>query len=136
MNWSDIPRHPSRRTLRQFAGLSLGTFGVLGAVKLAAGQTTTGTALLALGLGLGVLGLSFPALLRPVFVAWVVAVFPVGWGVSRVVLGLLFYGVFVPLGLCFRLAGRDALRLRRRAASSYWQVKPTAAGPAAYYRQF
>ncbi len=136
MNWSDIPRNPSRRTLRQFAGLSLVFFGLLGTVKLATGHSTTGTALLVLGVCLGVLGLSFPALLRPVFVGWMVAVFPVGWLVARLVLALLFYGVFVPLGACFRLAGRDALGLRRRAATSYWQVKPAAAGPANYYRQF
>jgi hypothetical protein len=41
--------------------------------------------------------------------------------VSPIALGILFYGVFFPVGVAMRLAGKDPLRLRRDAeAASYW----------------
>jgi hypothetical protein len=137
MTWSDLPRNPSRKTLRQFAGLWLLVFGSIGSWHLLAEQRAlSGGVLLALAFGLGVPGLIRPRLLRPLFVGWMIAVFPVGWLVSRLVLGVLFYGVFSPLGLWFRLRGRDVLRRRRRGAASYWSPKPAPAGAVSYYRQF
>ena len=137
MTWSDIPRNPSRTTLRQFAGLWLLFFGGLGCRHLLGqDQSLSGWLLLALGLGIGLGGLIRPRLLRPLFVGWMIAVFPVGWLISRLVLGVIFYGVFTPLGLWFRLRGRDALRVRRGAAATHWMPKPIAASAASYYRQF
>ena len=43
-----------------------------------------------------------------------VLAFPIGWTVSLVLLGLVYYGLFTPIGLVFRLVGRDALQLRPR----------------------
>jgi hypothetical protein len=136
MTWTDIPRKPSRRTLRQFAGLWLLFFGGLGCRRLLGQDHMAGWLLLALALGAGIPGLIRPRLLRPVFVGWMIAVFPVGWLISHLVLGVIFYGVFTPLGLWFRLKGRDALRLRRSPAASHWMPKPTPVGAASYYRQF
>ena len=51
----------------------------------------------------GVAGLIRPGLLRPIFVGWMVMVFPIGWLMSRVLLGVLFYGLFTPLAIAFRL---------------------------------
>jgi len=49
----------------------------------------------------------------------------------------MFYGVFTPVALVFRLIGRDALSRRRRPdLDSYWQPKPPAAGPRSYFKQF
>jgi saxitoxin biosynthesis operon SxtJ-like protein len=39
--------------------------------------------------------------------------------VSPVLLGLFFFTVVTPVGLCLRLSGKDPLRLKRGAAS-YW----------------
>ena len=50
--------------------------------------------------------------------------------VSPVVLGVLFYGVFTPLGIIMRLFGGDPLRLRFNPnAQSYW-IERTPPGPA------
>jgi hypothetical protein len=137
MTWSDIPRHPTPRTLRQFALLWLLVFGALGSRHLLlTDRPRLGLALIALAVGVGVPGLIRPRLLRPIFVAWMIAVFPIGWLVSRVFLAALYYGVLTPLGLWFRLRGRDALRRRRPESVSHWRDKPAAAGAASYYRQF
>src|SRR2546421_396631 len=70
-------------------------------------------------------GLVRPALLRPLFVGWMILVFPIGWLMSRVMLAVLYYGLFTPLAVAFRLGGRDALRRRTRpAGDSYWVPRP------------
>jgi predicted membrane metal-binding protein len=41
--------------------------------------------------------------------------------VSPIALGVLFYGVFMPMGVLMRALGKDPLRLKRdEAAASYW----------------
>ena len=51
-------------------------------------------------------------------------------------LAVLFYGLFTPVALLFRLIGRDALSLRRRAGTaSYWKPKPAAPAVRSYFRQ-
>src|SRR5438270_6065136 len=126
MQWSDIHFAPPVKTLRQFALLWLLFFGSLacwqGLVQ-ENGPWALGFAIAALTLGL--LGLVWPQAVRPVFVGWMVLAFPVGWCVSRVILACLFFGVFTPVALLFKLLGRDALRLRPApATASYWTAKP------------
>jgi hypothetical protein len=136
MIWSDIPWSPSSRTLRQFAGLWLLFVGGLACWHGWHGETAAAVSLALLAGGVGTLGLVVPQAIRPLFVGWMVAAFPIGWTVSYVLMALLFYAVFTPLGLAFRLTGRDALGLRRRPeAPSYWQPK-TAANVQQYFRQF
>ena len=44
--------------------------------------------------------------------------------VSPVVIAILFYGVFMPIGLLMRALGKDPLRLRLdRAMPSYWVLR-------------
>ncbi len=135
MTRTDISRNPSQTTLRQFAGLWLLILGGLGCWHLLRGNAASGRLLLALA-GVGIPGLIRPGLLRPLFVGWMIVVFPAGWLISRLILAVLFLGVFVPLGMWFRLHGRDVLRCRRRSQHTHWQPKPAAPGAASYYRQF
>jgi hypothetical protein len=63
--------------------------------------------------------------------------FPFGWAVSHLLLAILFYGLFTPLGLIFRLLGRDPLRRQRPLEqASYWTMKPAATDVRGYFRQF
>jgi hypothetical protein len=138
MQWSDIPFKPAPRTLRQFAGLWILFFGGL-ACWHGLWRANQGLALLfaALAVAVGPLGLVKPEAIRWVFVGWMVLAFPIGWAVSRVVLGVLFYGVFTPIGLVFRLLGRDPLDRRPRPDQpTYWAPKPAAAGARSYFQQF
>jgi hypothetical protein len=138
MRWSDLPVDPPPRTLRQFAGLFLTVFGALAAWEgVAKGRPVLGAVLGGLALVVGVVGLWRPNLVRPVYVGGVVLTFPIGWVVSQVVLALIYFGIFTPVGLIFRLAGRDALqRAWRPKLPSYWSPKPTATDPRGYFRQF
>jgi hypothetical protein len=51
--------------------------------------------------------------------------------VSPVVLGLIFYGVFTPVGFVMRLAGRDIMRRRFEPGSASYWIERNPPGPAA-----
>jgi hypothetical protein len=138
MQWSDIPRDPTPRTLRQFAGLWLAFFGAWACWEwLARGRPAVAVALGVAALAVGLTGLARPSAVRPVFVGWMVLAFPVGWLVSRLLLAALYYTVFTPIGLLFRLLGRDALELRRRPdRPTYWSPRPEAVDPLRYLREY
>ena len=90
-----------------------------------------------MAVAVGVLGLARPAAIRPVFVGWMVLAFPIGWAVSNLLLAAVFYGLFTPLAVLFRLLGRDALALRARpGAATYWVPRPAPADVRRYFRQF
>jgi hypothetical protein len=63
--------------------------------------------------------------------------FPVAWAVSTLLLAIVFYGLITPLGLLFRLIGRDPLdRSFKSDKDSYWQEKPAAENSRRYLQQF
>lgn len=137
MRWSDIPLRPSTAALRQFAGLWILFLGGAGCWRLFHdGAPGRGGVFILLALGVGLPGLLYPRLLRPLFVGWMCLVFPLAWIVSHALLAVVFYGILTPLGLCFRVIGRDVLALRRRRGyDSFWKPKPMAADQRSYFRQ-
>jgi hypothetical protein len=49
----------------------------------------------------------------------------------------MFFGLFTPIGLTFRLLGRDTLRRARRPElESYWEPKPASTDLRRYFKQF
>jgi len=67
-------------------------------------------------------GLLLPALLKPVYVVWMKLGHALGWFNTRLILGLVFFVMFAPLALLFRLSGRDPMRRKLDAdAASYRQ---------------
>jgi hypothetical protein len=137
MQWSDIPFHAPARTLRQFAVLWLLFFGGWAAWQAwGRGRVGLGLALAGLAIVVGLGGLVRPLRIRPLFVGWMVLAFPIGWTVSHVVLALVFHGLFTPLGVFFRLAGRDPLALRRKNGTSYWSERPETTDVRRYFRQY
>lgn len=137
MRWSDLPLNPSARLLRQFAGLWIAVFCGLAAWHgLVHAETRVALVLAAIALTVGSLGLVWPSLIRPVFVAWLILAFPIGWMVSRVVLVVLF-ALITPVAVFFRLRGHDELKLRRRTdAATYWTPKVSSGNIRSYLRQF
>ena len=136
MQWSDIQFSPTDRTLRQFAGICLLVFGLLAVLD----TTIRHRPGLALAYGLialivGPIGLVKPQAVRPIYVGWSVIAFPIGWVVSTAILALLFYGIFTPMAVVFRLIGRDVLVRRHTNARTHWAPKPAARNLRDYFRQ-
>jgi Saxitoxin biosynthesis operon protein SxtJ len=138
MRWSDIQFDPPRSTLRQFAGLWLVCFGGLALWHaLARGHVWLGLALGALALTIGPFGLARPEWLRLIYVGWMLVAFPIGWTVSQIILAVIFFGLFAPIGLMFRLFGRDPLcRARQPGLETYWTPKLTPTDLRRYFKQF
>jgi TRAP-type C4-dicarboxylate transport system permease small subunit len=137
MQWSDVIAPPSRKVLRQFAGLWLVVFGGLAGWRAWQGQTDGWNQALAIGaLVVGGIGLVRPMAIRFLYTGWMIAAFPIGWMLSRLVLALTFYALFTPVALIFRLRGRDALGLHRGDRRSYWIARPGPETADTYFRQF
>jgi hypothetical protein len=129
VNWS-----PTDRQLRQFGVISLIALPFI--AWLWNGSTSVIVGLAAAGAVLGLVGFVAPRVLKPVFLALVLVSLPIGLVVGELAMLLIFFGVFLPIGLCFRIMRRDSLQRKLdRQAKSYWQAKPQPRGPAAYYRQ-
>jgi len=123
---------PSRRQLRQFGWIAAAAFPVLALVL--------GRAEIPL-VALGAVSLSFsllwPAGNRPLFVLMSLAAYPIGFVVSHLALAILFFAVLTPVGLLFRLLGRDPLSRRFEPEKrSYWVDLPKVSSHADYFRQF
>jgi Saxitoxin biosynthesis operon protein SxtJ len=138
MQWSDISFNPPTRMLRQFAGLSLLIFGSASCFQiLIRHQPIVAAVFGTLAVAIGVPGLIWPALVRPVYIGAMILAFPIGWTVNKIILACMFYGMFTPVALWFRLIGRDSLSRRHRpAVETYWLPKRQVTDLASYFRSF
>jgi hypothetical protein len=126
-----------RRMLRQFAGLCILVFGALCWWQIQQGHTARAMAFGVVAFGLGPLGLVAPNTIRA-FHSFLNAVTrPIGLVVTRLILGVMFYGLFTPVALVFRAMGRDQLGRRRNPArATYWIERPGGMDVRRYLRQF
>jgi hypothetical protein len=143
----DFDLKPDNKKLRFFGLFALVGFGVLGAVCALRGHLF-GLSLGAVArpLGLGLIGLGAvsaffsavaPAANRPLYVLLTIVTYPIGLVVSFALLAAFFYGLITPIGLVFRLLGRDPLtRAIEREKGSYWIDAGPPAPPRRYFRQF
>jgi hypothetical protein len=60
--------------------------------------------------------------LKPAHTVWMGLALVLGFVMTRVILTLMYYLVFTPVGLLMRALGRDPMQ-RKLGAESYWIVK-------------
>ncbi len=122
---------------RSFGTLFVVVFALVGAVVWWRGGHAHGW-----WFGLSVLTLLLtlfrPDWLAPANRAWMKLAEILNRVVSPVVLGIIFFGMFAPVGWAMRLARRDALRRRfEPGARSYWiEREPPGPDPAGLPNQF
>jgi Saxitoxin biosynthesis operon protein SxtJ len=126
---------PSNRT---FGLLFIGVFALLGFYSLWKGWVVNATQVFfALSALLAAITLFAPVFLTPLNKAWYQLGLLLGKVVSPIVLGILFFIVITPVAICMRLAGRDALKLRKQDVSSHWiDRKPPGPEPESFKEQF
>ncbi len=90
--------NPTDRMLRQFAAIAIVFFGAI-AARQEFHHHRHGLAIVfaVLAATIGPLGLAWPRVIKPVFIGWMALAYPIGWTVSRIVLGVIFYGLFTPM---------------------------------------
>lgn len=133
----EIPWQPSHRMLRQFAGIWWPLFAAMVGfwVGRATGRWDAVRAGWAVAAALAAGGLAWPPFVRPLFLALVLATFPIGWVVSHALLVLIYLLVFTPIGLARRALGHDALDLRDRPdRASMWRESAATQTPDRYTR--
>jgi hypothetical protein len=125
----------SKRIVRQFAGILV----VLGAALVAAwaipepGLVGRGAARAGAVAGvLGLIGLMYPPFMRPIFLLAMAVTRPIGHVLSLLILGVMYFVIFTPLGLIFRAARRDPLGLKKGSTSTYWADWPKSGTVMAY----
>lgn len=73
-----------------------------------------------------ILALAFfaPIVLKPLFKVITTVGHAIGWVNTRILLGIIFYGIFTPIGILSRLIKKDLLDERLdKDAKSYWNKK-------------
>jgi len=138
---------PDDRTLRQFGFIAVAGFGLLAAAAwlewlifsggLGSWRTPVALSLMCVGMLAGACSWIAPRANRPLYLALTLLTFPIGFVVSHVVLAVLFFGLFVPIGLALRCFGRDPLeRERDTGRASYWIDARPMRAPDDYFKQF
>ena len=133
-----INRNPSRRELNVFGALLAPFFALIAAsAHFRHGNDSVALGLLGGGALLALVYFVVPGAKRAIYFAWVYATFPIGWVISHLVLALVFFGVFTPIAVVMRLAGRDALKRRfDRNAATYWIAREPTRKVERYFRQY
>ena len=83
-------------------------------------------------------GLIVPVSLKYVYIVWMKLAFILGWFNTRLILCVIFYLIFFPVGLIMRLFRIDVLERKcDRSGGSYWKAKEKKSHSLAdYERQF
>lgn len=99
----------SKKELRSFGLLVGATFSGVGIWPL----LMRGEALRLWAIGLGGVLILFggmsPGILAPVHKVWMRVGHALGWVNTRILLGLVFFGLVTPMGILFRLMGKDVM---------------------------
>ena len=134
MKLAEVNWDPTNRQLRQFGAICPLALPSLG--WLWGGDIRIISLLAIVGLLIAVGGLAWPGAIKPIFIALMVLATPVGMVIGELAMLLIYFGVFLPIGIIFRLMNRDALQLMiSRESESYWQTKRQVRNISSYYRQ-
>lgn len=104
---------------RKFGLVVGGGLALLGAALVLAASPRAGLVPGGAGLLLLLFGATAPGLLAPVHRAWMAFARMLGRVNTTIFLGIVFFLVLTPLGLAFRLTGRDELARRRRRPTGW-----------------
>ena len=116
--------HIPKKTLRQFGFLICFTFPFLiGWFLPLLGGHPFRVWTLFISMPAGILGILRPGLLLYPYRAWMKLGHILGWFNSRIILGLVFIIVLLPIALIMRIFGHDPLKTKKLAQESYREIK-------------
>ncbi len=130
----DFNAQPTDRQLRQFGVIcvsALPTITWLWTQNAVATGWAGGIGVLLCGLGL-----LLPQLLKPVFVGLMIITMPIGMVVGELAMLLIYFGLFLPMAIVFRMIGRDSLQRRSgHNEKTFWQKRNPVSSIRKYYQQ-
>jgi hypothetical protein len=143
----EIDLRPDARTLRQFGFIALVGFSAVAALAwfealvfsfgLGEARPIVAGAFAALAVYALIASLVYPKANWPVYVSLTIVAFPIGFVLSYVIMGTLFYVLITPVGLFMRLIGRDPMMRRfEPEATTYWVTTAGSRPKESYFKQF
>jgi hypothetical protein len=143
----EINFHPDGKTLRQFGFIAFVGFGVLAALAhfeklmfsfgLGEARIPVVTCLGTVGLMALLCSLVAPGANRMLYLGLTLVAFPVGFVLSYVIMGTLFFMIIGPIAIAMRVFGRDALHRRfDPCARTYWSTARPARDKESYFHQY
>ena len=139
MSFVEINWYPKQKQLRNFGKIALIATAVISLLLYVLKGTAIQWALIIFAVGLIIFLSSIISLrlTRAIYVVLTAVTFPIGLVVSFMLLSAFYFLLLAPLGLLFRLTGRDVLgRKFDPTAESYWQQRKPPESVERYYHQF
>jgi len=135
---SELNTKPSASDLRQFGLIFLAGTAILGVVFWQVFDHNLDRAKFFFIAGGAVMVLSLiPPIGRLLYIVWMGLGLTMGLVTSPVIMFLMFLILIVPVGLIFKITGRDLMRRKLdEKAESYWEDYPKAEDPSRYVKQF
>lgn len=136
--------NPSEAQLRQFGWIALFGFPGVAVLMLWTHQdwevNAVSWTLFGLGAVCALLAATAAAALRPFYVVLMIVAIPIGMVISAVFLRVIYYLIFTPMALWFKVIGRDAMhRKLEPEADTYWcdhRDRTNPRSPASYLRLY
>jgi len=114
----------TRKEVRKFAITLAAVLIALGGLNLWRGRVSVFVCLASIAILLLVLAVCMPAALRPLFFIVTKVSRAIGWFNTRLILSVIYYILFTPIGLFMRLLGKDLLQRKiDRRLKTYWVAK-------------
>lgn len=144
----DLNLDPDEKTLWQFGFIAWAGFSAIAALVwfellifgggwLGEARETVAYSLVSLGAFSALLSLVFPKANKPIFVGLSIVAFPIGFVLSYVIMGTLFFLIITPIGLLVRLFAEDPMQRGFDAeAQSYWSDCRSERSSESYFKQF
>ncbi len=134
----DLNLNPSKKDLRWFGVMFAVFAGIVGVIAIWQFDAPTAAKWIwIVGVSIGVLYYILPPFQRYFFVGWMLLAFPIGWVISHLILGVVYYLILTPIGLVMKLLGHDPMQRKiDREADTYWQAHKPTTEPGRYFRQF
>ena len=94
--------------------------------------------IISLGLSIIASGFIVPFILKPFYLLWMFFAVVLGWFMTRLILGLVFYSIVSVIGISARLLGKEFLELKKSLGNnSYWNYKDRVkSDPIEFEKQF
>jgi Saxitoxin biosynthesis operon protein SxtJ len=110
------------KELRQFGLMVGGVFSIIGLWPMFLRGEPLRLWAVVLGSLLILSGSLVPTWLAPVHRGWMWVGHVLGWINTRIILGVIFYGLITPIGIAFRMLGKDTMRQSFSDTSSTYRV--------------
>ncbi len=139
MSFVEIDWRPKRNQLRSFGIIALIVTAIISLLLYALKGVAIQWALAIFAVGLIIFLSSIISLrlTRVIYVVLMAVTFPIGLVVSFTLLAAFYFLLLAPLGLIFRIIGRDALcRKLDPTADSYWLQRNPPENLERYFQQF